>query len=117
MTTPPPPDLPPVQSNDRIWIIFCHLSLLLGIGFILPLIVYLVKKQDSPVVAENAREALNFHISVYLYGIVAFVLCFVLIGFVLLPVVVIWGLVYSIIATLSASEGKFYRYPLTIRLV
>ena len=97
--------------------IFSHLSLLFGVGFLLPLIVYLVKKQDSPVAAEHAREALNFHISVYLYGIVAAVLCLFLIGIPILIGIGIGSLVCSILASVAASEGRLYRYPLTIRLV
>ncbi len=120
----PPPVIPPATqqvpkptSDEKIWIILCHLSLLLGVGFILPLIVYLVKKQDSPATAEHAREALNFHISVYVYAIVSFLLMTVLIGFLLLPAVGILAVVCAIIAAVKASEGVLYRYPLTIRLI
>lgn len=116
MNTPPP--LPPAGgSDDKIWIILCHLSLLLGVGFLLPLIVYFVKKQDAPLTAEHAREALNFHISVYLYAFVSLLLCFVFIGIPLLIVVVIGSIVCAILACIKASEGQFYRYPLTLRLV
>lgn len=114
---PPNSSAAPISSDDKLWSIFCHLSLLFGIGFILPLIVYLVKKQDSPVTAENAKEALNFHISIYLYLFVSFLLCFVLIGFVLFPVVIVGSIVFAIMACLKVSEGVPYRYPLTIRLI
>jgi uncharacterized protein len=116
METPTPP-LPANSSDDKIWIVLCHLSLLLGIGFVLPLIVYFVKKQDAPLTAEHAKEALNFHISIYLYGFVSFLLCFVFIGFLLLPVVAIFSIVCAILACAKASKGEFYRYPATIRLV
>lgn len=105
------------SSDDKIWIIFCHLSLILGIGFLLPLVVFLVKKDEYPAVAEQAREALNFHISVYLYLFISFLLCFILIGIPLLFIVGIGSAVLSIVATIKVSEGKPYRYPLTIRLV
>ncbi|MGK0197767.1 MAG: putative Tic20 family protein, partial [Yoonia sp.] len=58
-----------LTSDEKLWSVLSHLSLLLGVGILLPLIVYLVKKGDSPAVAEHAKEALNFHISVYLYAI------------------------------------------------
>jgi len=115
--TSTPPPLPTLSSEDKIWVILCHLSLLLGVGFVLPLIIFLVKKQEAPRTAEHAKEALNFHISVYLYGIVSVVLCTVLIGFLLLPVIGIGAIVYAIIAAVKASNGEFYRYPLTLRLV
>jgi len=115
-TTPPPLPTNP-NSDDKIWIILCHLSLLLGIGFILPLIVYFVKKDDAPLTAAHAKEALNFHLSIYIYGLISFFLCFVIIGFVLLPIVAVMAIVCAIIACMKASEGGFYRYPLTIRLI
>lgn len=117
MNLPTPQPLPPSSSDDKIWIILCHLSLLLGFGFLLPLIVYFVKKQDAPLTAEHAKEALNFHITVYLYGFVALLLCLVLIGIILLPAVAIASVVLAIVACIKASEGGFYRYPMTIRLV
>lgn len=114
-TTPPLPTSS--SSDDKLWIILSHLSLLLGVGFLLPLIVYLVKKQDAPLTAAHAKEALNFHISLVIYGIVSALLCFVLIGFVLLPVLGVAAVVLSIIASVKASDGQFFRYPLTLRLV
>lgn len=113
----PPPVPPAATSDDKLWIIFCHLSLLFGVGFLFPLIVYLVKRQDSPLTAEHAKEALNFHISIYLYLFASFLLVFVFIGFLTGFVVIIMGFILPIIACLKASEGQFYRYPLTIRLV
>ena len=112
-----PSPVQPVDPNEKLWIILCHLSLLIGVGFLLPLVVYLVKKQDFPVTAEHAKEALNFHISVYLYGIISGFLCLILIGFPMLIVLGIGSVICAILASIKASEGKFYRYPLTIRLV
>jgi len=106
-----------MKSDDRLWILLCHLSLFIGVGLILPLIVYLVKKADSPLVAEHAREALNFHISLLIYWIVTGLLTFVLIGLLLIPVVGIIMVVFPIIAAVKASNGEFYKYPLTLRLV
>lgn len=121
MSVDPQESLPlasqPVSSDDKLWIIGCHLSLLIGVGFVLPLIVYLVKKDESPLIGEHAKEALNFHISVYLYTLASILLCFVLVGFLLLPALGVGSLILSILATIKASEGGFYRYPLTIRLV
>lgn len=114
METPPPPA---ATSEDRIWIIVCHLSIFVGVGLLLPLIVYLVKKVESPLVAEHAKEALNFHISLVLYGIITGLLCLVFIGLLLIPVLLIIGVVFPIIAAIKASNGEFYRYPLTLRLV
>jgi uncharacterized Tic20 family protein len=120
---PPPisvPAQPAVSSrgNDKIWSMFCHLSVFLGIGFLLvPLVIYLAMRDESEYVAANAREALNFHISVMIYALCCIPLCFILIGFFLLAVVGISMYVLSIIATIKASDGGCYRYPLTLRLI
>ena len=114
-TLPPSPS--PVSSDDKLWIILCHLSLLLGVGFLLPLIVYFVKKQDSPITAEHAKEALNFHITIIIYGIISGILCLLLIGIPMLIILGVGSVVCAIIACVKASDGLFYRYPLTIRLV
>jgi uncharacterized Tic20 family protein len=118
----PPPTNPPLattkpDSNDKLLIILCHLSVFLGVGLILPLIIYLIKKGESEDVTAHARETLNFHISLLLYGIGSFVLVFVLIGIPMLFALVVVGIVFPIIGAVKASEGILYRYPLTIRLV
>jgi uncharacterized Tic20 family protein len=116
-----PPLLPPVPnpltSNDKLLVIFCHLSLILGVGFILPLIVFLVKREDSPLVAAHAKEVLNFHISVVIYVVASFALACVFIGIPLLLAVIAGSFICAIIAAIRASEGEFYHYPLTIRLI
>ncbi|MES2659142.1 MAG: DUF4870 domain-containing protein [Verrucomicrobiota bacterium] len=113
----PAPPVSPVTSDEKLWIILSHLSLLLGVGFILPLIVYFVKKQDSPVTAEHAKEALNFHITVCLYAIISGFLCLIFIGFAMLALLALASAVLAIVACIKASDGLFYRYPLTIRLI
>lgn len=113
--SPPPPGKS--DSNDKLFIILCHLSLFLGVGFVLPLIVYLVKKGESENVAAHAREVLNFHITMFIYCIVAGVLCFVFIGIPLLFALGLMACVLSIVAAAKASDGGFYRYPITLRLV
>ena len=68
-------------------------------------------------VAANAKEALNFHISVFIYALCCIPLVFVLIGIPLLVVIGLTSLVLAILATIKASDGQCYRYPLTLRLV
>jgi uncharacterized Tic20 family protein len=86
-------------------------------NIIAPLIIYLAKKDESRFVADQARESLNFQISVLIYGVVSGVLMLVLIGLLLLPIVMLMGIVLTIIAAVKAANGESYRYPLTIRLV
>jgi len=111
------------SGNVRTWCVACHLSALAGFvlpafGHVLgPLIVWLIKRGDSPEIDAHGKEALNFQISMLIYNLVAGVLCLVLIGFALLAVLHILNVVFVIIAALKASEGQMYRYPLTIRLI
>ena len=105
------------KGSDKIWSMLSHLSALLGVGFLLPLVVYLAMRKESEYVATNAREALNFHITVLIYGLCCIPLVFILIGIPLLIVLGLGSLVLAIIATVKASDGQCYRYPLTLRLV
>ena len=101
----------------------CHATALAGFfvpwaGHILgPLIVWLAKRNDSPEINEHGKESLNFQISMLIYNVIAAVLCLVLIGFIILPILHILNLVLVIVASIQASEGRFYRYPITIRLI
>ncbi len=104
-------------ANDKIWAMFSHLSMLLGVGIILPLVVYLAMRKESEYTAANAREALNFHISVYLYILCCIPLMFVLIGVPLAIILGLGSLVLALVATIKASNGQCYHYPLTLRLV
>ena len=112
-----------VSKEERTWGMLSHLLSLsgyIGVPFgniVAPLVIWLVKKDQSQFVADQAKESLNFQISLTIYAIVSCILIFVLIGFLLLGIVYIGGIVLTIIATLKANEGQFYRYPLTIRLV
>jgi len=82
-----------------------------------PLIVWLVKRGDSPEIDANGKESLNFQISMLIYDAIAAILCIVLIGIPILIGLWILNTVLVIIASIQASEGKFYRYPITIRLI
>lgn len=116
------------DESARQWALFAHLSaliaLLIGLPFVGPLVIYLAKKDDHPFIADQAREALNFNLSVFIYLVVgtiaAVILTIVLIGLLIFPVLIaiaIAWLVLVIVAAVKASGGEAYRYPLTIRMV
>ena len=88
-----------------------------ALGLIAPLLVLLIQGDRSPYVRRHAVESLNFQINALLYTVVCFVLMFVLIGFALIVIYGIFYLVCVITATVRASNGADYRYPLTLRLV
>ena|ERR1039457_3258396 len=105
-----------ITANDKNIAVLTHLG---GIffGFIPALIVWLLKKDDSPYIGEQAREGLNFQITVLLGYLVAWVLSFVLIGLLVFPVVYIANLVLCIVAAVKTSKGEEYRYPFSLRLI
>jgi uncharacterized Tic20 family protein len=120
---PPPPPAPATSSDIRTWCVLCHAAALLGLFFhflwhlLVPLIVWLVKRGDSPEVDAHGKESLNFQISMLIYDAIAAILCIVLIGIPILIALWVLNTVLVIIASIQASEGKFYRYPITIRLI
>jgi uncharacterized protein len=103
-------------SDDKTMALLAHL---LGIftGFIGALIIYLVKKDSSAFVERHAREALNFQITVLIASLVAAVLWIILIGIFLSIAIGVVNIVFCILATMAASKGNEYRYPMTLRLV
>ena len=109
------PQSPRYSSDEKLLIIACHLSGFIGVPFILPLIVYLVKKDESGPVAAHAKETLNFHISLIIYFVIGFLLMFVVVGFILVPLMGLVWAILSIVAALKASDSIFYRYPACIR--
>ena len=86
-------------------------------SFIPALIVWVLKKEDSAYIADQAREALNFQITVLIAQFIAAILAWVLIGFILIPIIWILNVVFCIIAAIASSKGKTYRYPLCLRLI
>jgi uncharacterized Tic20 family protein len=125
-TKHPPAQQEALQSEDkdsRMWSMFCHLTALsafIGVPFgniIGPLIIWLIKKDDFHKVDDQGRESVNFQISMTIYTIVSFFLCFVIIGFLLLPIVLLVDLILVIIASVKANKGDMYRYPFTIRFI
>jgi len=122
--------LPETGRSTRTWTVFCHASAFAGFFFpgaghiVGPLIVWLLKRDEFPDVDEHGKESLNFQISMFIYtaalGVVCFILMFVVIGFLLLPlfgVLLVLDVVLVIVASVKANEGQLYRYPLTIRLL
>jgi len=92
-----------------------HLSGIV-LGFIGPLIFYLIEK-DKPFALEQAKEALNFQITITIVWIAAGILSVVGIGLIIMPFVWIVDLIFCIVAGMAANKGEHYRYPFAIRLV
>lgn len=108
---PQKPQFGHATDDERMWAMFAHLSPLVGLGFIGPLIIWLVKKDQSAFVEDQAKEALNFSLAVMIASVVLLITC---IG----PFIILIGsMVYAIIAGIEANKGTYYRYPYTIRMI
>jgi uncharacterized Tic20 family protein len=129
---PPPGPPPPPPAGDgpaRTWNMLCHLSALSGLvipfGNLLgPLLVWQIKKHEFPSVEAHGKAALNFQITVILAAlagaVLAFVLSFFCVGFLLIPLVVgigLCGLIFAVIAGIKANDGQEYRYPCSLQLI
>jgi len=112
-----PPSPPATSGTDEKGIAaLTHASGIL-FGFIVPLVVWLLKKDQSVYLAEQAKEALNFQITVVIGYFVSWVLMFLLIGFLLFPLLMLANLVFCILAAVKTNNGENYRYPFTLRLI
>ena len=127
-TSPSSSPLPPAANvsaiaNVRTWCAFIHASALLGVfihfpGHLLgPLILWLIKRDEAPELDAHGKEAVNFQISMLIYNAVAAVFCLILVGFVFLAILWVLNTIFVIIAAIKASDGEFYRYPMTIRFI
>jgi len=111
------------EKDARMWAMLCHLGglgvyIVPTIGHLLaPLIIWLIKKDESPFVDDQGKEALNFQISITIYALVALLLTLIVVGFILLLVIGIFDLIMMIVAAVKSNDGERYRYPLCIRFI
>jgi hypothetical protein len=102
--------------DERQWAMLCHMSAMLMYltvigGFIGPLILWLLKRDEMPLVEDQGRETLNFQITVLVSLAIAGVLMLVVIGIPIFIGLIIYHFVFTIVAAVKASEGVAYRYP------
>ncbi len=108
-------------QDERNWALAAHIGCFLVIwstlGLVVPLLVLLAKGSESPFVRRHAVESLNFQVNAFVYLVVLLLLSLALVGIPLLIAYSIFYAVCVILATLRASSGEVFRYPLTIRVV
>ena len=111
------------STTVRTWTIVAHAIALIGFfvpiaGHIVgPLVIWLAKRDESPEIDMHGKESVNFQISMLIYNVIAGLLCFVLIGIPILIILHFLNIVFVVIAAIQASDGKLFRYPLSIRLI
>ncbi|HEY7841156.1 MAG TPA: DUF4870 domain-containing protein [Gammaproteobacteria bacterium] len=107
-------------KEARTWAMLCHLLALSGVcvpfGHVLgPLVIWAIKKDEDPFIDDQGKEALNFQLTMTIVIVAVIVLMFLIIGFFLLPILVLFEIVLIVMASVAANEGRAYRYPLAIR--
>lgn len=110
------------EISDKQWALIAHLGTLAGYiiplgNIIVPLVVYVSKKDESDFVREHARESLNFQITFTLLVIVAVITIILMVGILFLIILPIVNLIFIIMAAMAIDKGEFYKYPLTINFV
>ena len=114
-------ETPGSDKDLRTWSIILHLSVLSGLavpmaGLIVPVVIYLLKKEQLPALTPHAHVVFNWLISAIIYAVISFILTFVGIGILMLMILAVLSLIFPIIGAIKASEGTVWPYPLSIKL-
>ena len=118
----PPENQYSTDIAGQNWAVGLHLSQYCGfvafyLGFIAPILIWQLKKEEYPSLDVHGKIVTNWVISFFVYSSISIVLCFFVIGFFLLPIVLLLGVVYPLIGAIKASQGEVWRYPLTIDFI
>ncbi len=110
------------DQETKQWAMALHLSQLAGFlvplaGFIVPILIWQLKKEEMPELNVHGKIVVNWMISQLIYGLICFLLIFVVIGFFLLAVLGLMGIIFPVIGGIKASEGKIWKYPLSLKFV
>jgi uncharacterized Tic20 family protein len=121
---PSAPATPTPTKEERTWALVAHLGSAVAalvsagvLSVVLPLVIYLAKRDESEFVGSQAKESLNFRITLLIGYLLCVPLFFVGVGLCLWPLIWLVDLIFGIIAGMKAYDGESYRYPFAIRLV
>lgn len=111
---------PEAARELTLWATLLHLSLLAGLiipfgGLLVPVVIYLVKKDDVPGLQPHWHVVVNWLLSAVIYALISFILMLVLIGFVLIWALGLLALIFPIVGAIKANDGEVWEYPLSIR--
>ena len=105
------------SKDEKMWGMLAHLSAIV-LGFVGPLVIWLIKREEMPFVNDQGKEALNFQITVAIAFAAGFVISFIpFVGCFVIPAVWIANIVMVVMAGLKANDGVAYRYPVILRLI
>lgn len=108
-----------VCNNPNTWSMFIHLSvyggaILPGAGLVIPVLLWQLKKNESPIIDQHGKNVVNGILTGLVYGLISIPLCFILIGYLLMLAVLVAYFVFPIIGGIKANNGEVWRYPYTI---
>jgi len=111
-----------ISKDERVWALLCHISAFACFVFpfgniIAPLIIWVLKKDESPFIADQGKEAINFQITVTIFFFISILLIFIAVGIPLLIGVFFLSIIFTVIAALKANDGEKYRYPINMRFI
>lgn len=86
-------------------------------AFIGPLLIWLLKRDESDFIDHHGREYFNFLIAISVYGVIGFILLFAVVGFFILIAIGVGGFILTIVAAIKAFEGEYYRFPFIFRIL
>jgi len=108
---------PPLRPDEeRLWSTLAHAGGIVA-SFVAPLVIWLVFKERSRFVNDQAKEALNFQITLIIGYVVSMILTIIVIGAFLMLIVWVLAIVFGIMGALAANKGQPYRYPVAIRFI
>ncbi len=105
-----------LPQQEKQWALYSHLSPLVS-SFVGPLVIWQMKRGEMPFAGNEAKEALNFQLSIFLYALLSALLVVVLVGVFMLAAIYVFNIAMILMAAAKANQGVAYRYPLTIRFV
>ncbi|MCC9656806.1 DUF4870 domain-containing protein [Rhodopirellula halodulae] len=110
------------QSETKTWAMILHFSQFAGYvvpiaGFLAPIIIWQLKKNDLPELDAHGRNVTNWIISEFIYSVACFILIFVGIGFLGFALLALLSLIFPIIGGVKASQGEVWKYPLTLSFI
>lgn len=113
--TSPKPPMTTLDVNQ--YCMFIHLSQFLsflGIGIVVPIVLWLIKKDESTLIDNHGKVVINWILSMIIYGVCAGILCFIMIGIPLLIAIGVCNFIFIILGSIKASNGELWKYPLSI---
>ncbi len=110
------------MNSQKDWGMYCHLAVFLGViipagNIIGPLVIWLMKKDEYESVNDQGREVVNFQITLTIAFAVSYILSFIFIGYILMGILFVIGLVYTILGIIKSSDGILFRYPYSYKFI